>query len=222
MKSKLVLKLAVLSILIFVIFYFREFINIDAMINILNSIRSNPFAPVIFVIIYCIAVTLIVPASALTLLSVPMFGFWQGLILTIIGSNLGCHLSFWIGKHLGEEAVSKFIKSGSFIEKAKIKAQQNSFIFMMYVRLIPLFPFAAVNYLSAIIGIKYRDYTIATFLGMLPGSIVYVYLAHTATNIKDNPLGIIVSIAILILFTLGVTLVKKRADKKEEEIQNKL
>ncbi len=213
MKRKSIIKLFILLGIVFVLFYFRNYINIDAMKNLLNNIRANPFAPLIFVIVYALAVTLIVPASALTLLSVPMFGFWQGLLLTVLGSNLGCHLSYIIGHSLGEETVRKFIKSGSFIEKAQQKAQQNGFIFMMYVRLIPLFPFAAVNYLSAIIGIRYRDYTIATFLGMLPGSIVYVYLAHTATNIKDNPLGIIVSIAILILFTLIVALLKKRVNK---------
>ncbi len=216
MKRKTIIKLAILALAIALIIIFRDYLNVDAFLSLMESIRSNPFAPVVFVLIYSVSVTLIVPAVALTLLSVPLFGFWGGLLLTIIGSNIGCHLSYFIGKSLGEETINKFIKSGSFIEKAKKSATKNGFVFMMYARLIPLFPFAAVNYLSAIIGIKYKDYALATLIGMLPGSVVYIYLAYTATNISENPLGIIVSIAILVVFTLVLTLVKKRTDKKEQ------
>ncbi len=215
MKKKTIIKITVVAALLLSIFLFRDYIDIDSMLELLNDLRSHPLAPIIFVLIYAVSVTLVVPAGALTLISAPLFGFWYGLILTIIGSNLGCHLSFWVGKLLGEDIVKKHIKAGSFIEKATTQAQKSGFVFMMYARLIPLFPFAAINYLSAVIGIKYRDYTIATFFGMLPGSAVYVYLGYSATNIADNPLGIIVSIVILVLFTVAVALAKKYADKKE-------
>ncbi len=216
MKRKTIIKLAFVVVVLILLIIFREYINIDRMIALLNSLKNNPIAPLIYVVVYAVSVTLIVPAGALTLLSAPLFGFWYGLLLTTIGANLGCHLSFWIGRLLGEDAIKKFVKSGSFIEKATVQAQKNGFVFMMYTRLIPLFPFAVVNYLSAIIGIKYRDYTIATFLGMIPGSAVYVYLAYSATNIAENPLGIVVSVAVLIMFTVIVTLVKKHSDKKEQ------
>ncbi len=215
MKKKTMIKIGILVLIIVLVFMFRDYLDVDRMTNMLNSLRNNPFAPVIYVLIYSVAVTFIVPAGALTLLSAPLFGFWGGLIVTTIGANLGCHMSFWLGRLLGEDAVRKLIKSGSFIEKASTQVQKNGFVFMMYIRLIPLFPFAAVNYLSAIIGVKYRDYTIATFLGMLPGSVVYVYLAHSATNVADNPLGVVVSIAVLVVFTLIVTLVKKKTDQRE-------
>ncbi len=214
MKSKTIVKISILAVVVISIFIFRDYINLDSMLEIVNSLKDNPLAPVVYVLIYGISVTLMIPASALTLLSAPLFGFWNGLIVTTIGANLGCHLSYWIGKFLGEDVIKKYIKSGSFIEKATTQVEKNGFIFMMYARLIPLFPFAAVNYLSAIIGTRYRDYTIATFFGMLPGSVVYVYLGYSASTIEENPLGIVVSIAAFVIFTVAVTLVKKRNDKK--------
>ncbi len=215
MKAKTVLKICIVLAAAILIFLFRDYINVQAMLEMINDVQNNSFAPVIFILVYAVSVTLIIPASALTLISAPLFGFWYGLLLTIIGSNLGCHLSYWLGKLLGEDIVKKFVKSGSFVSKAKDMATKNGFIFMMYARLIPLFPFAGVNYLSAIIGMKYKHYTVATFFGMLPGSFVYVYLGYSASNISDNPLGLVVSIIILILFTVAVTLIKKRSDKKE-------
>ncbi len=210
MKKGTIIKIAIVVIIIALLIIFQNYLNIESMLALIESIRENPLAPLIFIIIYAVSVTAIVPASALTLISGPLFGFWPGLLLTIIGSNLGCHLSYWIAKYLGEGTVKKFIKSGSFVEEAKKQIDNNGFLFMMYARLIPLFPFAAVNYLSGIIGVKYRHYTIATFFGMLPGSFVYVYLGFSLTDIGENPMGIIVSILMLVLFTVGVTLVKKR------------
>ncbi len=199
-----------------ILFFYRDVLNVDAMLELLNSIKSSPYAPIVFVFLYAISVTLIFPASALTLISAPLFGFWWGLILTIIASNIGCHLSYFLAKFLGEDFILKRIKAGSFLEDATKKAKENGLVFMLYARLIPAFPFAAVNYLSGIIGIKYRHYAIATFFGMLPGSIVYVYLGHSAANIKDNPLAFIVSIVILILFTVVLLYIKKRNKAKEQ------
>ncbi len=210
------LKIIIVVAIIALLFVFRDYLNIDSMLEIIEAIRGNAFAPLIFIIVYAVSVTFMVPASALTLISGPIFGFWPGLLLTVIGSNLGCHLSYWVAKFLGEETVKKFIKSGSFIDEAKKQIDKNGFLFMMYARLIPLFPFAGVNYLSGIIGVKYKDYAIATVLGMLPGSFDYVYLGFSVTDIRENPLGIIVSIAMLVLFTLIVTFVKKRSAKSKE------
>ncbi len=203
-------------ILIGLAIIFRDYLNVDYLLGLIEAVRENPFAPIIFIFVYGIAVTFAVPASAFTLISGPLFGFWPGLLLTVIASNLGCHISFGLSKLLGKDIIGRYVKSGSFIESATKKAQDNGFVFMMYIRLIPLFPFAAVNYLSGILNIKYKHYALATFLGMLPGSFVYVYLGYSASNIQDNPIGLIISILTLILFTVIVTLVKKRSEKKEK------
>ncbi len=215
MKKSTIIKILLVVVIAVLIFTFRDYLNIESMLSLVQQIRENPFAPFIFVIIYAVSVTAIVPASALTLISGPIFGFWLGLLLTIIGSNLGCHMSYWIAKYLGEASVKKLIKSESFIDNAKTQIEKNGFLFMMYARLIPIFPFAAVNYLSGIIGVKYKDYTIATFFGMLPGSFVYVYLSFSISDISENPMGIIVSLAVLVVFTVAVTLVKRRTGKKD-------
>ncbi len=203
-------KILVVVVIVVLLFVFRDYLNIDTLLALLETIRNHPLAPAIFVAVYAIAVTVAVPASALTLLAGSLFGFWGGLLWVTLGANLGCHLSYFVAKFLGRDAITKMIKSGSFIENAQKQAEQNGFVFMMYARLIPLFPFIAVNYLSGIIGIRYKDYAIATLIGMLPGSAVYIHLGHSATNISENPLGLIVSIGVLVLFTVIMTVVKKK------------
>ncbi len=213
MKKNTIIKIAIILVILITLFIFRDYINVESFLSLIETIRENPFAPLIFVLIYALAVTVAIPASAFTLLAGSVFGFWWGVILTVIASNLGCHLSYWLAKFLGKDTIMRLVKKGSFIDSATEKATKNGFVFMMYARLIPLFPFVAVNYLSGILGIKYIHYTIATVLGMLPGTCVYVYLGYSATNIKDNPLGLVVSIVVLVLFTLIVTIIGKRKSK---------
>ncbi len=219
--KKYIIIIAIVAIIATLLIVFWDYLNIESLLAIVEGIRGNPWSPVIFVFIYAIAVTFMVPASALTLISAPIFGFWGGLLLTVIGSNLGCQISYFIAKLLGKDFVAKFIRSGSFLDKSQKFAQNNGFIFMMYARLIPIFPFAVVNYFSGIVGIKYRDYTIATVIGMLPGSAVYVYLGYSAADVTNNPIGLIVSIGVLALFTVAMTIIKKkglfeRAQKKSD------
>ncbi len=212
------IKIAIVAALIVAAFLLRDYLNIDSLLLFLESIKANPYAPFIFIAAYAVAVVFAVPGSALTILGGTIFGFWWGLVLVVLGSNIGCHLAYFVAKILGKDVITKYFKDGSFIKTATEKAQQNGFVFMMYARLIPLFPFNAINYLSGVLGIKYLSYAVATLIGMIPGTAVYVYLGHTAGNIQDNPLGIVVSIAVLVLFTVVMTVISKLQNKKAKQI----
>ncbi len=209
MLKKILIAVAVVA----VVLLGRAYIDVDEFLMFIEGIRTNPLAPVLFVLAYGFFVTFAIPASAFTLLSGSIFGLPMGLLLTVLGSNLGCHLSFLLSKIVGKDAILKRIKSGTFLESAQKKAAENGLMFMLYVRLIPLFPFAAVNYLSGMIGIKYRDYTLGTVLGMLPASAVYTYIGFSAANIGDNPWLIVSAVVLLVILTGIIYLVKKRKPK---------
>ncbi len=193
----------------------RNQFNLETAGTFVRSIQDNPLAPLIYVLIYIGGVILALPGTALTLLAAPIFGFWQGLFLVVIGSNIGCHLTFWIARWLGGDVIQKFIKSDTFLEKASKQIEKNGLVFMLYVRLIPLFPFNGINYLSGLTNVTYKDYALGSLFGMIPGTVVYVYLSHTAADIQNNPLGIIVSISVLIGFTVLITLIKKKSNMSD-------
>ncbi len=212
----MVKKIIIAIVVVALVLLGRQYIDVDEFLMFIEGIRTNPLAPILFVIAYGVFVTFAIPASAFTLLSGSIFGLPLGLLLTILGSNLGCHLSYFLSKVVGKDAILKRIKSGSFLENAQKRASDNGLLFMFYVRLIPLFPFAAVNYLSGMIGIKYRDYTIGTVLGMLPASAVYTYIGFSAVNIADNPWLIVSAVLLLAILTAVIYLVKKKKPKDEE------
>jgi len=212
-------KLLILIIAIMVIFFspLRDYIDIDKMVDILNKVKNDPYAPVIYVLFYIGGVVLFLPGMALTLLSGVLFGFWKALILVVIGSNVGCQITFFISRFLGRDFVQKFIKAESFIDKVSEKIKSNGFLVIFYLRIIPLFPFNMTNYVSGLTPVKYKDYTFATFFGMLPATILYTYLASSATDIKDNYTGIIIAVVALILFTVIISFIKRRQKLFKEE-----
>ena len=147
---------------------------------------------------------------ALTILAGPIFGLWLGTLLVIIASNIGTQITFWISRLAGRDFVAKIIKNDSFVDKVSKKFEKNDFLVMLYMRLIPVFPFNVINYLSGLTPVRYKSYTLATFLGMIPGSFVYVYLSTSVANVRENPLGIIVPIVLLVLLTVGTIIIKKK------------
>ncbi len=203
-------KTIAIIVIVIVFLLLRSYIDFDTVILYIQSIKNNAYAPFIFLIIYIIAIVFAAPASLFSISVAALFGFANGTLLIVIGSNIGCIISYYLAKKLGQDTLSKFIKDQSFLNNATQYANKNSFIFIMYARLIPLFPFAAVNYISGIINIPFKQYALATFLGMLPGTLVYVYIGYSASNVQDNPLGLIASIIVFIIFTSLVYFVNKR------------
>lgn len=205
-------KLLILGFILGLIIFLsiKGYISVQKLLDLVNAIKGSPYAPFIYVFIYIAGVVLALPGIALTALSGPIFGFWKGALLVIISSNLGCQLTFFISRFMGRDFVKRFIKEDSMADRISRKIENNGFLVMLYLRILPIFPFNGVNYVSGLTNIRYRDYTLASFIGMLPGTLVYVYLSATAADIKDNPVGLIISIGTLILFTVVTTVIRKK------------
>ncbi len=216
-KFKKFLPLIVVLVLALVVFLtpLRNYLSIESITALFDGIRDSFWAPFIFCGLYILAVILVVPGLPMTLLAAPLFGFWEGLLLVVIASNIGCTITFFISRFAGKDFVMRFIKSGSFLEKINNQMEKNGFLYVLYLRAIPIFPFNVVNYVPGLSSISYPKYALATFIGMLPGSAVYVYLSYTAADVQSNPWGLVISIAVLIVFTVLTMLISKKKKKQE-------
>lgn len=209
-KSYIFFVLLFLLVILYTFTPLKDYLQIDKIISFIKEIGNNPYAPIIYILVYMTAVAFALPGIPLALLSGPIFGIWWGTLLVILGANLGAQITFFISRYFGKELVEKFIKPDGFINKIAGKVEDNGFIVMLYIRILPIFPYNMVNYLMGLTPIKHRDYTIGSILGMIPGTFIFVYLSTTATNIKDNPLGIVIPIILFILLSIGSGILKKR------------
>lgn len=179
---------------------------------------ENPLlAGLAFAGAYTAAVALSLPiATLLTLLGGFLFGKWVGTLLVVSGATIGAAIIFSVAKtSLGETLRNK---AGGLYDKVSKNMEENALGYLFFMRLVPVFPFVLVNILPALFNVKLRIFVLTTFLGILPGTFVYVNLGQTLGDI--NSLGdlvstqTILSFALLGLFALIPTLYKQFKNRK--------
>ncbi|MBD2569378.1 TVP38/TMEM64 family protein [Anabaena lutea] len=180
-----------------------------------------------FIIIYIIATIAFLPAAILTLGAGVVFGVFWGSVYVFIGATLGAIAAFLIGRYVARNWVDKKIadnKQFTAIDKA-VSKKGLKIVFL--TRLSPLFPFNLLNYALGITGVSFKDYFFGS-VGMIPGTIMYVYIGSFAGNIaligtEAQPTNMTLTWVIKILSfiaTLAVTIYVTSVAKKalEEEV----
>ena len=195
--------------------------------NALQWINSlGAIGGIVFIGIYIIATLAFLPAALLTLGAGVIFGVTWGSIYVFIGATLGAIAAFLVGRYLAQgwvkEKISSY-KKFAIIDKAVSK---EGLKIVLLVRLSPLFPFNLLNYAFGITSVSFQDYLIGS-VGMIPGTIMYVYLGSLVGDIaligSKNQAGNIIlhwviqimGLIATIAVTVYVTKIAKKALKDE-------
>ena len=173
----------------------RENFNNENLKNLLEN--YGYYAPFIFIFIYAIATVLFLPGLILTILAGALFGPFFGTVYAISGATLGATLAFLNARYLSYGKIEKMIE-GSKLEFIKKSVEEEGWKFVAFTRLVPLFPFNLLNYSFGLTKIKLSEYIWSSFLFMIPGTLGYVYLGFTGTEIITGGENIIQTILILI------------------------
>jgi len=127
---------------------------------------------VAYVLAYIAVVALSLPGGLImTLAGGLLFGWQLGAPATVIGATIGATILFLIARSsLGESLAAR---AGPSIAKLRAGFQDNAFSYLLFLRLVPAFPFVIVNLAPALLGVKLGTYVAATFLGIIPGTTAY-------------------------------------------------
>jgi uncharacterized membrane protein YdjX (TVP38/TMEM64 family) len=130
---------------------------------------------VAFVVIYSVAVAVSFPgASILTILSGLLFGWFAGGLAAIIAATIGATIVFQIAKSSFGDVLAK--KAGPFLSKISAGFADDAFNYLLFLRLVPAFPFWLVNIAPALANVKLRTYVATTFLGIIPGTFAFAFV----------------------------------------------
>jgi uncharacterized membrane protein YdjX (TVP38/TMEM64 family) len=178
-KLMLVIGLAVALIVAAKFFNFQVILK-----NALESIANlGPWGPAAFILIYIVATVLFVPGSLLTLGSGVLFGVVGGSICVSIGSILGASCAFLIGRYLTRDWVSKQIEGNQKFKAIDLAVAKEGWKIVLLTRLSPVFPFNLLNYAFGVTQVSFKDYFFASWIGMLPGTVMYVYIGSLAGSL---------------------------------------
>lgn len=177
MKRLLPIIILVLGLVLFFVFDLGRFVSFafiaENYIEIKDRVESQfILAVAVFFIVYVVAVAFSLPiASPLTLVGGAVFGILAAPII-ILAATLGAVILFLAARGAFADVLSR--KAGPFMGKIKEGFDDQPFLWLLALRLIPLAPFWAVNIAPALLGMRTMPYSIATLVGIAPGTTVYV------------------------------------------------
>ncbi len=130
-----------------------------------------------FMLAYIVVVALSIPGAVfLTMTAGFLFGSLLGTVYVVISATIGATCIFLIVQFSIGQWLAK--KNGTWVAKMQDGFQENALQYLLFLRLVPLFPFPIVNIVPGILNIKKSTYVMGTFFGIMPGSFVYAWLGH--------------------------------------------
>ncbi len=190
--------------------------------------NAGPAGPAIFVIVYILACVFFLGGIVLTLGAGAVFGVVKGSILVSAGSTLGASAAFLVGRHFARRWVEKKIQGNEKFKAIDDAVAGEGWKIVALTRLSPAFPFSLLNYGYGITKVSFRDYFFASWLGMMPGTVMYVYIGSIAGDAARLASGTaashaqwtlrIIGLAATVLVTIYVTKIAKKALNKRTTI----
>jgi len=211
-NKKLIISMITLLILVITYFAFFRGLTPEILRNYIGGFGY--LAPFIYILCFTILPIAFFPVPILALAAGLIFGFLPGTLYTLIGAVLNSAIMFLMAKVLAKDAVTNLLQR-------KLPENWSSFLFdldekrgfgiIFILRLIPAMPYNLINYGAGLTSIKFSSYMLATILGILPGTLVFLNIGNQALNIH-NP-SFIVSIILLMLLTIFSLILGKKIGK---------
>lgn len=148
-----------------------------------EGLSDRPATLPIFVGVYAALTLIAFPGSVLTMLSGALFGLPLGILATNIGSTAGAAAAFWIGRALGREWIEQRFGAGERFARLRRDLETRGFLRVLQLRLIPLVPFNLLNFGCGLTRVRFLPYVLATAVGTLPGTAIYVYVGYSASRL---------------------------------------
>jgi uncharacterized membrane protein YdjX (TVP38/TMEM64 family) len=194
--------------------------------TLLRVESSGPAGLILFFLLYVLATVLMVPGTILTLGAGMVFGVVKGSVLVSLSSTAGAVAAFVVGRHLVRERIAAKVEARTAFRAMDEAVSREGWKIVGLARLSPVFPFNLLNYAFSLTRISLRDYTLASWVGMIPGTVLYVYIGSLAGSLAQlGPGGMqrersgaewvfyIVGLAATAAVTVMITRIARRALK---------
>ena len=190
----------------------------------LNWIKElGPMGMGVFAGLYVFACIFFIPGSLLTLGAGSIYGVVTGSILVSVSSTLGATAAFLVGRYFARDWIAKKIEGNQRFTTIDNAVAAEGWRIVGLTRLSPVFSFNLLNYAYGLTRVSLREYVLASWIGMMPGTVMYVYigslagdLASIGSETAEAPSGAqwtinIVAFLATVLVTVYVTKIAKKA-----------
>jgi uncharacterized membrane protein YdjX (TVP38/TMEM64 family) len=226
-----VARLVVLIVIVIGLFLAMRFLPVQQWLRSFNDWVGHMGAAGIFVfiLVYAVATVLMAPGSILTIGAGFAFGLWKGFLAVSAGATVGASLAFLVARFVARDKIEAIaLRNERFrnIDSA-IGKQGAKLIFLL--RLSPVIPFNLSNYFYGLTAVRFWPYVLASWIGMIPGTFLYVYIGTAGKVAVEAAAGgqvmrhgwqywtfISVGLAATIAVTIWVTKIARDSLRKAE------
>jgi uncharacterized membrane protein YdjX (TVP38/TMEM64 family) len=213
-KKYFKLLLLIGAIAIFFATPLRDLLNREILTAYLQKLGI--LAVPLFISTYILVTILGLPITVHTLTGGVVFGLVWGTIWSTLAATLGAIGSFWVTRYLFRDwAISKFGQN-QLLAKWNLAIDRNPFNLVLSLRFAPIAPFNIVNFLLALTPLDLQTYSIATLVGVIPGTIAYTWLGcsgKTALQDRDYLQFVLASVLLVMLSVLPLWWQRRRRNK---------
>lgn len=199
-------------LLLFTISPAKHLFNKELMVNYFNNNSCASCVTLTFISIYILLTVIGIPGTILTVVGGLVFGLWWGALWSAIGATLGALGAFWTARYLLRDYIkNKFAhhKSLKIFNQAVI---DKPIAFVLAIRFAPISPFNVVNFLFGLTPLHWGTYTVATFFGIIPGTLAYTWLGTSGKSALagENPLTFWLALTLLTILSIIPFITKKK------------
>ncbi len=163
-------------------------------------LEFGPWALAVYIALYALnTVSLLPPIGIMSLAAGFIFGPFLGTVGIMAGSFLGTSTTFFISRIFGSGFVEKMTKNHPKVIEFQEKLNQKGFVTILLVRLIPLIPWEVVNYAAGLSKIKYKDFILATLIGIFPSVVLQTFFSDRLSHFDIRDPKLIAAIAGFVL-----------------------
>jgi uncharacterized membrane protein YdjX (TVP38/TMEM64 family) len=200
------------------VFYYEVPVRVQALLKQVLDwlVPLGAWGPILFVLLYVASCVALIPASLLTLGAGAVFGVVKGFILVHLGATLGAAAAFLVGRHCARDWVARKMAGHPKFAAIDRAVADEGWKIVLLTRLSPVFPFFLLNYGYGLTRVSFRHYFLATWLGIIPGSLLFVYIGSLANPSEARGSALawtfkIVGLLATILVTVHLTRIARRA-----------
>lgn len=170
-------------------------------------------APAVFVAVYAAGTLAPLPKNVLTAAAGLLFGFTQALALVWLAAVLGAAIAFALSRYLGHASFQNL--GSAHIARLDALVAERGLVVLLALRLVPVVPFTALNYLAGLTRMSRTSYLLGTALGIVPGTVAYVAVGAYGTDLGTWQSSLSLG-ALAVLSVAGFLAVRRRGDPSPE------
>ncbi|ELS03479.1 hypothetical protein Xen7305DRAFT_00032030 [Xenococcus sp. PCC 7305] len=165
-----------------------------------------------FLGIYIFLTAIGIPGTILTIVGGPVFGLLWGTLWSAIGATLGALGAFWVARYLFRDYIANKFARHKGLKIFNQAVLDKPIAFTLAIRFAPISPFNVVNFLFGLTPLNWVTYTIATFIGIIPGTVIYTWLGTTGQSalLGEDPKPFFLALALLTILSIIPLLAKKK------------